>query len=198
MRLILSLIFLFALCFSSVAQETTDSVETRPEKNAEPAFESLGLGEKANPITGEDADGKELPTLNLADGKVYLLDFWFARCPPCIASIPKLIELQNSFGKMGFSVIGVNSFDLLTDDLNNHYHLLSEPRDKVKQLIEDHGINYPLYFTNIAVDQSYLVKAYPTLYLVKNGSILFSHLGFDEAGMDELEQAIQKALMPQD
>ena len=196
MRLLLCLTLLYALCFSSFAQETKDSV-ARPEKRTKPSFEPLGIGEKANPITGKDADGKALPMLNLADGKVYLIDFWFTRCPPCIASIPKLIELQNSFGRMGFSVIGVNSFDLLTDDLKNHYHLLSEPRDKVKQLVEEHGINYPLYFTNIALDQSYLVKAYPTLYLVKNGSIIFSHLGFDEAGMDELEQAIQKALAPE-
>jgi hypothetical protein len=47
-------------------------------------------------------------------------------------------------------------------------------------------------------ERAYQVKAYPTLYLVKNSSIIFSHLGLDEASMVELEEAIQKALTPED
>ena len=198
MRFTFLLTFFVAIALCSAAQEKDEIVAApQPDEPAAPAFEPLANGTEVNPIAGKDIAGNVLPLLNFADSKVYLIDFWFMRCPPCVASIPKLIEFQNTYSKRGFTVVGVNSFDLLIDDKNNPYNLLSQPRSKVQELIDQHHINYPLYFSSITLDQSYLVKAYPTLYLVKNGVVISSHLGFDEAGMDELEQAIQNALSPE-
>jgi len=41
------------------------------------------------------------------DGKVILLNFWAAWCPPCKEEIPDFVRLQEDFGAQGFVVVGV-------------------------------------------------------------------------------------------
>jgi len=53
---------------------------------------------------------KNSPPLRLGDlrGKVVLLDFWGYWCPPCIASMPILMQLQDKYAEDGLVVIGVH------------------------------------------------------------------------------------------
>jgi len=48
-------------------------------------------------------------------GKVVLVDFWATYCPPCMASFPKYIAMQEKYGDKGLVVVSV-SLDDTTDE----------------------------------------------------------------------------------
>jgi thiol-disulfide isomerase/thioredoxin len=48
-------------------------------------------------------------------GKVVMVDFWATYCPPCMASFPKYIAMQQKYGDKGLVVISV-SLDDFTDE----------------------------------------------------------------------------------
>ena len=54
------------------------------------------VGRQAAEIEAVDLEGKPV---KLADyrGKVVVLDFWATWCGPCIAAMPRLIEIQKRF-----------------------------------------------------------------------------------------------------
>jgi len=55
------------------------------------------------------ADGEYI-SLDDLKGKVVLLDFWGTWCPPCVASVPALRDLQKRFGKEpAFKMISVSN-----------------------------------------------------------------------------------------
>lgn len=57
-------------------------------------------------------------------------EYWGINCPPCIASMPHLQELQEKFQSKGFTVIG------------SHSQL---PSPRVKQFLEEKKITFPIY-----------------------------------------------------
>ena len=78
---------------------------------------------------GSHIHGPKLKTSDLK-GKVVFFEYWGINCPPCIASMPHLQELQEKFQSKGFTVIGSHS-------------QLSSPR--VKQFLEEKKITFPIY-----------------------------------------------------
>ena len=73
--------------------------------------------------------GPKLKTSDLK-GKVVFFEYWGINCPPCIASMPHLQELQEKFQSKGFTVIG------------SHSQL---PSPRVKQFLEEKKITFPIY-----------------------------------------------------
>jgi thiol-disulfide isomerase/thioredoxin len=51
-------------------------------------------------------DGRNVNLSNMK-GKVVLIDFWSTRCPPCIAAMPHLKELYDTYKNKGFEIIGI-------------------------------------------------------------------------------------------
>jgi thiol-disulfide isomerase/thioredoxin len=49
-------------------------------------------------------------------GKVVLVDFWGTFCPPCMASFPKYIAMQQKYGDKGLVVVTVSLDDVLDKD----------------------------------------------------------------------------------
>ncbi|HHJ21128.1 MAG TPA: TlpA family protein disulfide reductase [Gammaproteobacteria bacterium] len=98
-----------------------------------------GAGERQNAAKASP-NAWEMPPIRLPDmagnerqlydwkGKVILLNFWAAWCPPCLAEIPSLVELQNRYQDKGFQIVSIG---------------LDKPK-KLANVIRSLGINYPV------------------------------------------------------
>ena len=100
-----------------------------------PIFESW-YGKKAPDFTVKDLEGKE-HKLSDYRGKNVAVIIWATWCPPCIAEIPNLINLQNIMGREKLAVLGVSFFDPRNS--------LEDIKNFVKQ---NSRINYPVFPTD--------------------------------------------------
>jgi cytochrome c biogenesis protein CcmG/thiol:disulfide interchange protein DsbE len=70
--------------------------------------------EKEGPLapnfTLEDLSGKKV-SLSDHRGQFVLIDFWATWCPPCIKSIPELVELHKKYKEQGLVVLGISLDD---------------------------------------------------------------------------------------
>ncbi|MGH9445201.1 MAG: TlpA disulfide reductase family protein [Terriglobia bacterium] len=57
-----------------------------------------------------DIFGQKL-SLDQYRGKVVLLDFWATWCGPCRSEIPGFVQLQNTYARQGFRIIGISEDD---------------------------------------------------------------------------------------
>ena len=48
------------------------------------------------------------PLKDFRKGETYVIEFWATWCPPCVASIPHLTELQAKLKSKGVTVLGVH------------------------------------------------------------------------------------------
>jgi thiol-disulfide isomerase/thioredoxin len=70
----------------------------------------LKVGDLAPQFTRDGLQGQHFD-LKAQRGKIVLIDFWASWCPPCIAEIPHLGQLQKQYGGRGFQVVGVSMDD---------------------------------------------------------------------------------------
>jgi thiol-disulfide isomerase/thioredoxin len=154
--------------------------------------ETLAIGTTVGYIEGKDVNGKPLPRISFTQSNtIYLIDFWFIQCSPCVAAIPKLVELHNQYKAKGLVVVGLNSFDTMPSK-SREFDLISFPKEKVVELVNQYHITYPLYFTDHAIDKQFRVRGYPTLYLVQNGKVIFAHVGYTEESIAEIKRILEK------
>ncbi len=114
------------------------------------------------PFAFPDMNGDTIALEDLKD-QVLLLDFWEYSCGGCLAAIPKLQRLDEKYRDKGLLVMGI----------------FSERPKIIERIIQKRGISYP----NLQCDQAFIktckIKAWPTVFLVKNGEIVFSGSGND-------------------
>lgn len=79
-----------------------------------------------------DMDGRSID-LNAYRGKILLLDFWATWCGPCIAELPNVKEVYDTFALDGFAVVGVSLDDAET------------ATDRVRGVCERAGISWPQF-----------------------------------------------------
>ncbi len=61
-------------------------------------------------------------------GKVIVVNFWAAWCPPCRAEIPEFIALQQQYGAQGLQFVGI----------------ALDEKAKIQSFVDEVGINYPI------------------------------------------------------
>lgn len=75
-----------------------------------PQVFALSVGDKA-PSTRPDTQIKGEAVKSFEKGKLYIFECWATWCPPCVASIPHLNELNKKMGPKGVVITGVNVWE---------------------------------------------------------------------------------------
>jgi len=124
---------------------------------------------------------RELVDLDGLKGKVVLMDFWGTWCPPCVAAVPTLRDLQKKHAKDAFVLLSVSS---------------DSDEAVVRAFADKNHLAWPQYWDrDRKVQQAFDVRAFPTYVLIDDeGVVRFRTTG---GGLHEplgLEDAIRKAL----
>jgi peroxiredoxin len=134
-------------------------------------------GKAAPPLTVTGwLNEKEHSTLDDFRGKVVLVEFWGTWCGPCIAQLPEIRRLHDSYADQGLVVIGVHS---------------TMNAEKAADFAKANGLNW-----SIALDDddrsktAYGVQSWPSCYLIDRRGVLRMADIFD----GDREAAIQTLL----
>jgi len=161
---------LMLLTFSSISQAAS----------AQPVMTITDIHGVAHQITGTQ-EGFKIKGL---EGKIVFLEFFGHRCPPCLASIPHLIDLQKRY-KEKLAVISIEVQGLAEAQL--------------KQFVQTKGMNYIVVsnekagiFTNYVAQRAQWRGSIPFMIaLDKKGNVQFVQAGMlPEATLDTLVKQI--------
>jgi peroxiredoxin len=124
----------------------------------------------------------EYISLDDLKGKVVLLDFWGTWCPPCVASLPSLRNLNKKFTKSEkFVLLGISS---------------DGDEDKWSNFIVKEEMVWPQFLDRErAVQRAFRVNKFPTyIVLDHEGVIRFRTSGLSFEREAELSRAIEKQI----
>lgn len=144
----------------------------------------LGTGKPAPDFLLEELSGAKISLKKLI-GKVVILDFWATWCPPCLMTIPELVDLQKKYRDRGLSVVGISVDD--PQRVTNR---------ELAAFREAKNINYSIVRADAKVMQDYFDDddrmAIPTMFLIdRQGKIVEKKVGFVPGS---LEKSIKKLL----
>ena len=158
-RTVLALVFLLILagCYGG----------TRPPRIGNPAPE----------FTLQDSDHK----VSLGDyrGKIVLLNFWATWCPPCIAEMPSLIELQKRLKDKDVVILGVS-----IDEDEAAYH----------KFLKNYGVNFVTVMDKDRKTPTlYGTFGWPETYVIdRQGVVRRKFIGAAEWTSPEIESFLTK------
>jgi thiol-disulfide isomerase/thioredoxin len=151
--------------------------EPPPPVASTSAVLSGGVGQPRPAFTLRDLDD-QMHQAQEWDGDVLLVNFWATWCPPCRAEMPRLIELQETYGDQGLQIIGI---------------ALDSP-ELVKAYSESMGTNYPMLWgeqdaIDVAHGFGFDVVGLPISAVVdRDGTVTAIHIG--ELHDDDLQRMV--------
>ena len=71
------------------------------------ASAAVGVGDKPE-FGGKAVGGGQMVRSGDLKGRIVVVDFWATWCPPCVKSIPHLVELNKELGPKGLVTVGIS------------------------------------------------------------------------------------------
>lgn len=115
--------------------------------------------------------------------KLVLIDFWYLGCAPCLKAMPKLNELYRKYSGDGFIVLGLNPIDSPV-----------EKEKIINQFLTKLKVDYTNMYVTKETMKTYNVSSFPSVFLFKNGKLIYSKIGYVENGFTKLENMIKNNL----
>jgi thiol-disulfide isomerase/thioredoxin len=113
------------------------------------------IGTMAPPIHPNEWITSQPPDLN---GRVYVLEFWATWCPPCVRSIPHMIELADKYKDKAVPFIAIS---------------VDSSSKPVKKMVKDKGINYYVGMNN-GLAKTYSFSGIPTAFIIgRSGQVVW-------------------------
>lgn len=147
----------------------------------------LAVSANASSISGKAADftlkSRSGENLKLSDfrGQVVMLNFWASWCGPCRQEMPILESLYKRYGKLGFTILGVN---------------VEQDSSKANSYLRDVKVSFPiLYDTSNTTSKLFNVTAMPTTVMIdRNGNMRYIHHGYKPGYEKDYKKQIKKLI----
>ena len=155
--------------------------QTEDETNDVAATTIIHAGDVAPDFTAVMLDGSKV-TLSALQGKPTLLIFWATWCPPCREELAHLQE----------GVIDVYGDAITVLPLSR-----GEKREVVEEYIAQMGYTFPVGLDEEqTIYKQYASNYIPRCFVIgRDGVVVYSGVGYDEAVAAEVKEAIDKALL---
>jgi|GEM_PF-6256581 len=142
------------------------------------------VGEVAPSFELQSLQGEKI-TLEQLRGKVVVLDFWATWCGPCMAAMPQLQKVHESFEGKPVVVIGVNQ---------------QEDRTDVEEVVAEKGFQFTqLLDADSTVGDAFLVSGIPqTVVIDTEGVVQAVHVGYSPRIKSLLSGQIDRLLNGED
>ena len=123
-------------------------------------------------------DGSKVDLKDFA-GKVVLIDFWATWCGPCVAEVPNLKKVYETYHAKGFEILGIS---------------LDDKKEDLLAFTKKHEMPWPQYFDgkhwNNEISFRFGISSVPTAWLVDKKGVL----RHTDVRTYDLESAVQKFL----
>lgn len=113
-----------------------------------------------------------------AKGKVALVNLWATWCPPCIAEMPSLQQLYNTYG-----------------DKVQFYFVTNDKPEAVKAFMKKKGYTFPVFFNASEVPVEMYSKTIPATYVIgKTGEIVIKKLDAADWNSESVHKTLDMLL----
>lgn len=142
-------------------------------------------GADAGPAPDFSLPSRAGTTLSLDQfkGQVVMINFWASWCGPCRQEMPLLDNIYRRYGKMGFTLIGVN---------------VEPDRSSAEAWLKQTPVSFPIVFdADSKVSKLYGVEGMPTtVFIDRKGNVRMLHVSYnpgdENAYLNEIRSLIQE------
>lgn len=144
------------IIFKYTDKERAERIEKMPRPKESLSFRT---GKKIPLFNTSDINDKKV-NLKKETGKIIVLNFWFINCPPCVAEIPDLNELTNSYKEKDSVLFIAVALDGAGD---------------LKDFLNETAFNYTIVNNGKFLAQRYNIQSYPTHVVIDAGGKVYFH-----------------------
>jgi thiol-disulfide isomerase/thioredoxin len=162
-------ILIFSVVLLSVTSSSCKQNTGARKANSGDADVGLNVGDKAPELVFNSPNGKPIALSSLR-GKVVLIDFWAAWCPPCRFENPHIVEVYHKFKNKHFD--NGNGFTVYSVSLDRNKQDWVAAIKADKLVWESHVSD--LKYWNSQAANIYRINSIPSNYLIDGQGIILA------------------------
>lgn len=169
---------LFLLGGCAFAAPASGSVSPALTSSPAPASQTAGA-EWALAVDTVTLDGAPVTSADFAGNTLTVLNVWATWCPPCVAELPHLQAMSETFADQGVEIVGV-----LEDGVTELGVPDEATIDNAKTLLADAGAGYRVILPDEALRETFIseMQYFPTtFFLDSSGNLVETVVGANSA-----------------